>query len=94
MTRINFGEIKGKKWVKKVNWNRAVLWKVKMISFNLSDVGKIRDSDIKYIEFRDRVKNRVYRATKNMVMKNWVKKQYHQEPQYYCPIEIFKMEEK
>lgn len=90
--KINYGEIIGDKFVKEVNWNKAVLWMAKKISVNLADAIKIMDSPIAFVEFHDMNKGVkvVRQATKEAVLDAWRKEQYGQEPQYYIPIDIFK----
>lgn len=91
--KINQGKVVGNKFIKEVNWNKAVLWMSKKVSVSLVDSFKITDNPIKYVEFHDRSKgmNVVRRATKDAVLKAWAKEQHGQEPQYYIPIEIFKI---
>jgi hypothetical protein len=91
--KINQGQVIGKSFVKTVCWNKAVLWMAKKVSVNLVDAFKITDNPITYVEFHDRStgKNVIRRATKKAVLKSWNKEQHGQEPQYYIPIEIFKI---
>jgi hypothetical protein len=92
--KLNYGKIVGDKFIKIVNWNKAVLWMARKVSVNLADSIKIMDNPVNFVEFHDRGGDgsiTIRRATKEEVVKAWKKEQYGQEPQYYIPIEIFKI---
>lgn len=77
------------KYIKYVNWNKAVLWKDKQISLNPVIVDKFQEHKTEKVLFVDELKNKVHIALVSDLNKHGMLKKEGQEPQWYYPITIF-----
>jgi len=86
---MNYGTISGDTYRKDVNFNKAVLWKTREISIRPDLVENL--GGVNFIEFYDRGKDTLWKATLEKVTNVWKLKKEGQEPQYYIPISVFKI---
>jgi len=86
MTKKNY------RYLKKVNFSKAVLWKAREISLNPAIIEKCQSFPVDEIWFEDEVKNERWRITLSDFSKHSELKRYGQENQYYIGIGLFKVE--
>lgn len=89
---MNTGFVVGNRYIKRVNFSKAVLWMSREISLNPKVVEALKKREIKDVSFEDVIKKEKWIATLEKIMEVATLKQVGQEPQYYIPIEIFKRE--
>jgi len=89
---MNIGAIKGKKYIKYVDFSKAVLWKDRQISLSRGAGRAIMKNNVEKIEFIDRKKGEKWSAPVSKVRASATLKQVGQEEQHYIPIEVFKVE--
>ena len=85
---MNKGKVIGKKYIKYIDYSKAVIWKDRVISLNREVVDAFRE--VYKIVFIDRGKGKMYYADLKDIQECWELKKYGQEEQYYFPIEILK----
>lgn len=88
MRNINRGKIINDSYVKKVNWNSAVLWMTKEISLPVEEMVKIFRGNVKKIVFEDRKKACKYVFKTEDVDRCKKLKRVGQEPQFYWSITL------
>jgi len=86
--KINVGEFKEKYYLKKVNLNKAVLWKTKELSLKKEIMDKIVKLNIPFIIFYDTIKRNKWLFKTKKVIKNMIYKSEGQESQYYFSIDL------
>ena len=93
MSKINQGKFVKGKYIKDVDFSKAVLWKNKEISLSPNITKKFKPEGIKTIVFRDHRKNEKWSVDYETAKANATLKTEGQEPQFYLPISIFKRSE-
>lgn len=91
--KINPGNFIGEKYVKRVSFSKAVLWKDKQISLNPQTVAVIKNRGIKSIVFEDHDKNQRWMMSTTTFLNNAQSKRVGQETQYYIGIGLFEKTE-
>jgi len=87
MSKINYGVVHGRRYLKKIDFNRAVLWKTREISLAAKVVDHwFPEHGIEEIVFVDFKKEKIYTVSVRKAEKHWVKKTMHQDSQYYFSI--------
>ena len=91
MDRINQGSFLKDKYIKRVVFSKAVLWKDRELSLGKPIVAKIKaNKDIKTIEFVDDTKKETWVFKRSDILDGSYLKQVGQEPQYYFSIQSAK----
>ena len=88
---FNLGRFEGNKYIKRVNFSKAVLWKDKQISLRADVCNQIRERGVEFIVFEDERKNQRWTASVSELREVAVRKTEGQEEQFYFPIGIFKV---
>ncbi len=88
---INLGEFVGNKYIKKVNFSKAVLWKDKQISLNTIVTRQFKAYATSVVIFEDERKGERWTATVDKLRANKIFKKEGQEEQFYFPISVFKV---
>lgn len=88
---FNSGNFVGNKYIKRVNFSKAVLWKNREISLRTSVVGLFGARGTEEVVFEDEGKNERWSASVLKLQAVAVLKTEGQEEQYYYPINTFKM---
>jgi len=89
---INQGKIENNRFIKRVSFSEAVLWKSREISLNPATIKKCKDSNVFEIWFEDLNKNERWKILLTDFINNSTLKTMHQERQWYCPISLFDRE--
>lgn len=92
MSKINYGAFKGEVYEKFVNFSQAVLWKDRQISLPPEVVKQFKPKGVKTVVFIDEKGKEKWTVDVDTLRANHTFKQEGQEPQYYFPISIFKIE--
>lgn len=87
----NKGKFLNDTYHKRVTFSKAVLWKDRAISLPPEVVKQFKPRGVKWVEFVDVKKNERWRCDTDTLRGNYEYKQVGQEPQYYFPIELFKV---
>ncbi len=88
---INQGIFKEDKYIKKVQFSKAVLWKDRELSLGRPIVEKIEENkNIKEIHFIDDIKRETWIFKRDDILDGSYLKQVGQEPQYYFSIQSAK----
>ena len=90
--KINEGKIEGQRYIKRVEFSKAVLWKDKQISLNPVIVSKCQDHGVLEIWFEDYKKNERWIISMQDFVHNSTLRLVGQERQFYCPISLFDRE--
>lgn len=90
-TMKNLGKFKEDTYQKRVTFSKAVLWKDRAISLPPEVVKQFKPRGVKWVEFIDIKKNERWRCDVDTLREHYDYKQVGQEPQYYFPIELFKV---
>jgi len=90
---MNTGTFEKDKYVKKVQFSKAVLWKDRQISLPPSITKQFKLKGTKFIIFEDLKKNERWSVDYKTAKANAILKQEGQESQFYLPIEIFDVSE-
>lgn len=91
MKKINTGSFNGKIYTKIVSFSKAVLWKDRQISLPVHICNRMLELGIETVIFIDRKKGEQWEASVDDLRKSKILKKEGQEPQFYFPIEIFKI---
>lgn len=91
--KINTGKFEGDKYIKHVDFSKAVLWKDREISLSPVVTRQFKWRGINQIIFEDHKKGERWVVDYQTAKANAKLKQVGQEPQFYMPIEIFDKEE-
>jgi hypothetical protein len=89
--KFNQGKFIGNKYVKQVEFSRAVLWKDKQISLNITITNQFKEKGVELVIFEDARKNERWTAIIDALRETKVLKTEGQEKQWYFPINIFKV---
>jgi len=84
---MNLGTIEGDRYIKYVDFNKAVLWKNRQLSITKAVWDRLQNSPVVFLEFRDRNKgNWIFR--KRDLQEQGQLKVEGQEYQMYFPIDL------
>ena len=87
--KYNRGFIAGDRYIKRVSFNKAVLWKNREISLPPFIVEALKKREVKWIAFEDTGKNERWTMSLKRFLEYAQKKTEGQEPQYYINIDYF-----
>lgn len=90
--KFNTGRFVGDRYIKKVSFSKAVLWKDREISLSPAITCQFKPRGIKWIIFEDEYKNERWKVSYERAKKVAYKKKVGQEVQYYMPISVFEKE--
>ena len=91
LQKFNAGTFEGNKYIKRVNFSKAVLWKDRQISLNTSVTSQFKSRGTELIIFEDERKNERWTASVSELRAVAVLKTEGQEKQFYFPISAFKV---
>lgn len=89
--KFNKGKFEGNKYIKRVSFSKAVLWKNKEISLPPIIVHRFKTSATTVVMFEDERKNERWSASVSELERVGQLKKEGQEPQFYYPIAAFKV---
>ena len=89
--KFNQGKFIGNKYIKCVNFSKAVLWKSRQISLRPAVVHQFGERSTKLVIFEDKLKNERWSASVLELQAVAVLKTEWQEEQFYYPISVFKV---
>jgi len=89
--KFNHGTFRGKKYIKRVDFSKAVLWKDKQISLNRLITNQFKIRGTEWVIFEDERKNERWSASVSELREVRVLKKEGQEEQFYFPISVFKV---
>lgn len=92
MKKINCGSIKNGIYTKVVDFNKAVLWKMRMISLHKKVVESRAFQKVSEIRLEDPKRNERLLVASNKFKENMILMKVGQEEQYYISIYFFKSE--
>lgn len=87
---MNKGRFIKNKYIKNVEFSRAVLWKTREISLPPYIANQFKHRKTKEIIFDDRIKGERWKASYDTLKEHHTFKKEGQEYQYYFPIDVFK----
>lgn len=90
--KINQGKIENGRYIKQVEFSKAVLWKDKQISLNPDIINNLLLNKVLEIWFEDQKKNERWSISLSDFIHNSLLKTVGQEKQYYTPISLFDRE--
>ena len=89
--KFNKGTFEGNKYIKRVNFSKAVLWKSKEISLRTDIVKQFNKRGTEIVIFEDERKNERWTASVLELEMASVLKTEGQERQYYYPTSVFRV---
>lgn len=89
--KFNAGKFEGNKYIKRVNFSKAVLWKAKEISLRTDVVSQFKIHGTEIVIFEDEQKNERWTASVSELHSAGVRKTEGQEEQFYYPTSVFKV---
>lgn len=90
--KMNYGRYEKDRFIKVVQFSKAVLWKSREISLSRLTCANFKVKGTKYVIFEDPKKNERWVATLDELRPYAKYKREGQEEQYYFPIHVFKKE--
>lgn len=92
-SKFNYGSFVGDGYLKRVNFDKAVLWHTRQLSLRSDIISKIKSKGVKRIVFVDDVKKEKWSFKAEKVLESMVVKMEGQEEQCYFPIDLAKREQ-
>ena len=89
--KFNQGKFIGDKYIKRVNFSKAVLWKDRQISLHPAIVRQFGERGTAFVIFEDKQKNERWTASVSELQAVETLKMEGQEQQFYYPISVYKV---